>query len=144
LVKQRSALTSFAKKLLEGAPLVPASFPLLPAELAEIYRQVIKAHNHGLDILVLPGLRTVIECVCNDRGVEKSRDGRERRLRERVDQLKPSLPTSFQKYLATVNKIVKYANDALHDGKTLSSEDLKACVYFVEQLLGHIYDPQNK
>ena len=124
---------------MEPATRQPCEIKGLPPDLERIYKQVIEAHNSQLDHLVLVGLRMLVEGVCDDRGIPRTDAYGDVPLPVRTNQLAPLLPEWFRKYLVQVNTAVEFGNDAAHKRTIPALKEIEASVWFIEQLLGHLY-----
>ncbi|SDW14299.1 DUF4145 domain-containing protein [Lysobacter enzymogenes] len=105
---------------------------LLPGNVQRIYEETIKAINNNQPVLVGIGLRAIVETVCKD----KSSPGAN--LVQRIDGLvsQGSLSPEGAKIL---HKIRTLGNDAAHEVKPHSEDQLGVALDVCEHLLQDVY-----
>jgi len=126
------------------------SFLNLPPALKRIYGEVVDCYNNGNLTLCAAGLRAIVEGVCADRLVvdgpvevplsggltkterRKSLDGKIAGLHEK------GLLT--QDSAATLHDLRFLGNDAVHELKRPSEEDLKLAIEIIEHTLHQLYE----
>lgn len=109
----------------------PRIFKKIPKKLAVIYRQTIKAFNGRMNILCAAGLRTLIEGICADKHVKGTN------LEKKIDALQPHLPKNIVDGLHGLRFM---GNDAVHELKPPTDQDLRLAVEIAEDIMNFLYD----
>jgi hypothetical protein len=116
---------------LSGKPLLRDA-NLLPFEIRRIYEETRGALSNGLLVLAGIGIGTIIEAVC----IERVADGK--CLKNRIDSL-------YAEKLITeegsniLHRLRDLRNEAAHEMKAHSTEELIAALDVIEQLLTTVY-----
>jgi hypothetical protein len=107
-------------------------FHKLPAHLEQLYDETVKAVDSGSLLLATIGLRTLLEGVCNNKGLKKGN------LKEKIDGLRKFFPTG---------NIVKYlhgfrfsGNEAAHQMEPMARQQANKALDVIEDLLNVLYD----
>ncbi len=106
-------------------------FITLPKKLADLYAEVISAHNSDLNVLCAVGLRGLIEGVCADKKIQG------RNLDERVEAMKLLLPENIVKNLHGFRFM---GNRAAHELEAPVSGELQVAIDLIEDILNYFYD----
>jgi hypothetical protein len=106
-------------------------FRQLPQKLDKIYEETILAFNENLMILCAAGLRTLIEGICEDKGIKG------RNLEERINALVTLLP---QNIVASLHSFRFMGNEALHELTPPKAADLRLAIEISEDLLNFLYE----
>ena len=104
----------------------------LPIIVKSIYQNTLKSYANDSKILTGIGLRTCIEAVCNDKGIEG------KSLESRINKLKSSgfISISDTNHLHGIRFM---GNDSAHDIKQPNDRELEIALRIVEHLLSSIY-----
>lgn len=104
----------------------------LPIIVKSIYQNTLKSYANDSKILTGIGLRTCIEAVCNDKGIEGES------LESRINKLKTSgfISISDTNHLHGIRFM---GNDSAHDIKQPNDRELEIALRIVEHLLSSIY-----
>lgn len=104
----------------------------LPIIVKSIYQNTLKSYANDSKILTGIGLRTCIEAVCNDKGIEG------KSLESRINKLKTSgfISISDTNHLHGIRFM---GNDSAHDIKQPNDRELEIALRIVEHLLSSIY-----
>lgn len=104
----------------------------LPLLVRRIYTDTLKSYANDSKILTGIGLRTCIEAVCNDKGIEG------KSLESRINKLKTSgfISISDTNHLHGIRFM---GNDSAHDIKQPNDRELEIALRIVEHLLSSIY-----
>jgi Domain of unknown function (DUF4145) len=105
-------------------------FMNLPAKLGTLYSEVVKSKNEGLYLLCAAGLRSLLEGVCADKGI----DGRN--LEKKIDAMKSLLPESIVKNLHGFRFI---GNRAVHELEAPKGYELNIAIDVIEDILNFLY-----
>jgi hypothetical protein len=110
----------------------PKRFQKLPAHLEDIYDETVKAVDSGSLLLATIGLRTLLEGVCNNKGLKKGN------LKEKIDGLRKFFPSG---------NIVKYlhgfrfsGNEAAHQMEAMARQQANKALDLMEDVLNVLYD----
>lgn len=106
-------------------------FVKLPEKLEQIYDEVIQAYNADLPILCAGGLRTLMEGICADKGIQ------ERTLEKKIDGLASILP---QNIVSNLHGFRFIGNRALHEIEAPDRIDLEYALDVAEDLLNYLYE----
>lgn len=110
----------------------PMEFAELPAKVASIYRETIKALNAGALTLAGGGLRAIVEAICIHQQVQG------KTLQARIDALAAQgLLAKQQAELLHEERYI--GNSALHEIERPSQQDVEDGLQIVEALLNTIY-----
>ena len=129
------------------------SFYNVPYKIRNIYREMIDAFNNGLFTLCAGGLRTIIEGICNNKGVldgpvETERNGTKLTLRKRNLQGKISGLSELGHLTKNHSEILQehrfLGNEALHSLDKPTVEELKIAIEIVEHTLDNLYELNEK
>lgn len=105
---------------------------LLPSNVRRIYDETLKAMNGDQSVLAGIGLRALIETVCKDRQAAGAN------LVAKIDSL-VTIGVLTQDGAEILHKIRTLANDAAHEVKPHSSEQLGLALDVAEHLLQGVY-----
>jgi hypothetical protein len=106
-------------------------FRQLPEKLTKIYGETILAFNENLMILCAAGLRTLVEGICEDKGIKG------RNLEERINALVTLLP---QNIVTGLHGFRFMGNEALHELTPPEPDDLRLAIEISEDLLNFLYE----
>jgi hypothetical protein len=107
------------------------SFRRLPRKLDKIYGEMIQAFNENLLTLCAAGLRTLIEGICEDKGVKG------KTLEDKINGLVAILP---QNIVAGLHSFRFMGNEALHAINAPRPGDLRLAIEIGEDLLNFLYE----
>lgn len=107
------------------------SFLQLNRKLSQIYEEIIIAYNSGSTILCAAGLRSLLEGVCADRGIEG------RNLYEKIRNMSSILPGNI---VTNLQHFRFMGNEAVHQLNAPSLEDIHSAIEIMEDLLNYLYD----
>ena len=130
------------------------SFNNIPESIDQLYLQVIDVYNKGYFLLAMIGIRTIIEAICLDVGIESGilRDEyKEIKLNKKnkpitSDSLEGKIFGLYEQGMIIwdqtliLQKIRDYGNAAVHEIKSPSITILKSAIQIVEQLLNNVYE----
>ncbi len=111
--------------------LAEKNFTKLPPKLGHIYREIIRAFNNELPILVAAGLRALIEGICSDKQIKG------KNLEERINHMVAILP---QNIVSNLHGFRFMGNDAVHELEIPNFEDMKLAIEISEDLLNFLYE----
>lgn len=111
--------------------ITPKIFRKLPRALVAIYREVVTAYNHGLQLLCAAGLRGLIEGICQEKRITG------RNLQERIDGLGSILPENIVQHLHGFRFM---GNDALHELAAPDRQTIRLAIEVAEDLLNFLYE----
>lgn len=105
----------------------------LPYKIEVIYREAIRAFENNCPLLAATGFRGVIEAVCNDKGIKKSKD-----IVAKIDLLydKGFLSKSETDRLHAVRFLGNYS---IHEIEIPTEEQLYKALFIIDQLLTNLY-----
>lgn len=104
----------------------------LPDEVYSIYQDTLRSYHGGSKILVGVGCRACIEAVCN----ELSISGKD--LQQKIENLKQKGYISDSN-ITLLNGVRFMGNDAVHDMKQSTHDQIKVALRVVEQLFEKVY-----
>lgn len=109
----------------------PKVFERLSEKLNTIYREIIASFNTELLVLCTVGLRSLMEGICDDRGIKG------RNLEQKIDGLAPHLPLSI---IENLHSFRFMGNIAAHELEAADWSDLSLAIDVVEDLLNYLYE----
>jgi hypothetical protein len=110
-------------------------FVNVPHKINSIYKETVLAFNHNQEILCSAGIRTIIEAICDDKGVVG------KNLVSKIDGLSNFIPKEIVTNLHSLRFI---GNTALHELETPENDTLRLAIKVTEDLLIYLYDfPKN-
>jgi hypothetical protein len=115
----------------ERDSLTPKIFRQLNQRLTSIYREVITNYNHEASVLCAVGLRTLLEGICADKGIEG------KTLFSKIDGLKSYLPTNI---VESLHRYRFTGNEAAHELQAPDLSDLRVAIEVMEDLLNFLYE----
>lgn len=104
----------------------------LPGKLFEIYSETKKAYIQNLDIFTAIGIRSIIECICNDRNVKG------RNLETKISNLK-NLGNISKIDIEMLHSLRFLGNEAVHEIIKTKRKDLSVAFKIVDHLIDVIY-----
>lgn len=104
----------------------------LPKKIKTIYQDTLKSYANGSTILVGAGLRACVEAVCNDLNIT----GKD--LEQRIKKLNQNGYIS-KSNMALLNGVRFMGNDAVHDMKESTHDEIKVALRVVEHLFENVY-----
>ena len=107
------------------------SFNVLPQKLKTIYTETLRAFNNKLEILCALGIRSLIEGICADKGIEG------KNLEVRIDNMVKILPENIVSNLHSLRFI---GNEAAHELESPPVEELKIAIELCEDILNYLYE----
>jgi hypothetical protein len=105
-------------------------FHKLPTKLANLYHEVINAHNDNLHILCSAGLRGLIEGICADKNITGHN------LEKKIDNMTTVLPSNIVENLHAFRFI---GNDAVHELQAPPEYALSVAFDVIEDILNFLY-----
>lgn len=118
-----------------------------PDTVSQIYSETINAFNGDSFVLCAAGLRTIVEAICNDLGIEGGNVLNSQTNKEKFSkQLDGKINGLVEKQVLTKNaaQILHshrfMGNKAVHEVKISNKRDLLIAIEIIEHLLQHIYD----
>ncbi|MFW2173771.1 DUF4145 domain-containing protein [Acinetobacter guillouiae] len=105
---------------------------ILPNKLFEIYSETKKAYIQNLDIFTAIGIRSIIECICNDKGVKG------KNLAIQISNLK-NLGNISKVDIEMLHSLRFLGNDAVHAIIKTKRKDLGVAFKIVDHLIATIY-----
>lgn len=114
------------------ADLASKHFIKLPEKLKSIYSEVIQAFNHNLRVLCASGLRSLVEGICEEKGIT------DWSIEKKIEGLRKHLPDA-----TTVDNLHGFrfmGKRAMHDLEAPSRDDLRLAIGVVEDLLNFLYE----
>lgn len=110
------------------------TFQKIPPKLELIYKEAHGAFQNGLDILCAMGLRSLIEGICDDKGISGNHD----KLDKKINSLtKLGMPAGMIEKLHSFRFM---GNKAVHELTAPDSDDLQIAIEIVEDILNYFYD----
>jgi Domain of unknown function (DUF4145) len=106
-------------------------FIKLPAKLDKIYSETIQSFNSGLNVLCAAGLRSLVEGICDDKGMSG------RNLETKIDNLKSILPANI---VTNIHSFRFIGNTAIHELAPPTTDALRLAIEIVEDLLNFLYE----
>jgi hypothetical protein len=114
--------------------------------LRHIYRETIDCYNQGSNILCAIGIRALIEGVCSDKGIKngsvKGNDGTTKlssNLEGKIEGMaEKGLLTKA--HASTLHELRFLGNEAAHELKAPSLNDLEIAIEIIEHTLENIYE----
>ena len=126
----------------------------LPDNLAIIYKEIIQSYNGDCFILAAAGLRAIIDGLCTDlkikNGIIEKTDTNGNITEKTSNNLDGKISGLHQKsYLTKENADILHqhrylGNEALHELKQPSHEELKLAIEIIEHVLESIYEFRQK
>lgn len=121
-----------------------------PTNVKNMYRETIDAFNNNQHILCSAGMRSIIEGVCKERGIEKGEvdDGKggkkySRKLDGKIEALASN--GFLTKDKANILHELRFlGNEALHELTSPSSDELKIGIEIIEHTLDNLYEFEHK
>jgi hypothetical protein len=110
-------------------------FARLPRKLWNLYDEVVASHNHDLGLLCAAGLRSLIEGICADKGIEGNN------LNARIDGMKSLLP---EKIARSLHFFRSAGNKAVHNLEALPQAELAQGIDVIEDILNFLYELEHK
>lgn len=111
-------------------------FLYIEGKLNETYKQLIKAFNQDLNIVVAIGVRTLIEGICVQEGIgDKEAFNLGKKLT--ILEAKGHIPHSI---IEGLKSIKVFGDDAAHRLKSVEKNSLSLAIDLVEALLTHLYE----
>lgn len=114
---------------------VAKRFKKLPERLDQMYRETIHAFNANLYLLCAAGLRSLVEGICDERGIKSGT------LAARIDAMKEILPEDIVEKIHGFNAI---GIDAVHYLTPYTREELLPAIEGVEVLLSFLLEFEDK
>ena len=102
----------------------------IPDKLRMIYNEIIESYNKSCFLLCSIGLRTLLEAICNDKGVKGDK------LMMKINK-SSFLTENIKKNLHGIRHL---GNDATHEFTYPSKEDLELTISIIEDILNTVYD----
>ena len=130
------------------------TFLNVPTTLKRIYREIIDCYNNEIYTMCAAGLRAIIEGLCADKKVKNGHvtvtnsDGSTKTVRKR--NLMGKIEGLHEKGLLTrqhseiLHEHRFLGNDAVHDLKQPTQDELKLAIQIVEHTLENLYELKNK
>jgi hypothetical protein len=106
-------------------------FVKLPRTLVSIYEETIEAYNLDLRILCAGGLRSLIQGICRDQGVNTGT------VEQEIDGLRTKVRDNIVDNLHGFRFL---GNTALHELQRPERSDLRTAIEVAESLLNYLYD----
>lgn len=104
----------------------------LPKIICNIYDETVDSFNCGSHILTGIGLRTIVESICNDKGITK------KWLIDKIDELHDKgFITKKEASLLHLNRYI--GNTSTHEVSKVSLEELETGLNIIESILQNIY-----
>ena len=110
----------------------PKNFLKLGPKLTTLYREVLTTFNENCLILCSVGLRTLLEAICEDKGISG------RKLEHQIDGLIAFLPS--QNLIDALHGFRFTGNEAAHELGALTHDQAKDAILVMEDLLNFLYD----
>jgi hypothetical protein len=104
----------------------------LNGELRRLYDEVISCFNVDCLLLCSVGLRSLIEGICQDQGL----NGKE--LWQKIDGLKALIPN--QNLIDSLHSFKFSGNDAVHHRVALTRDEAKTAIDVMDDVLNFLYD----
>lgn len=105
---------------------------LLPQKLYIIYEETKIAFTQNLNIFTAIGIRSMIECICNNKEVKGSN------LEKKISNLK-NIGDISKRDVDLLHSLRFLGNDAVHEVIKPSREDIKVAFSIIEHLIQAIY-----
>jgi hypothetical protein len=105
-------------------------FVNLPEKLNTLYSEVVKSNNEELHLLCAVGLRSLLEGVCADKGIEGTN------LEKKIEEMKSFLPESIVKNL---HEFRFMGNRAVHELEAPNNFELSTALDVIEDILNFFY-----
>lgn len=105
---------------------------ILPQKLFEIYSETKKAYIQNLRIFTAIGIRSIIECICNDRKIKGGN------LEIKISNLK-NIGNISRFDIDMLHSLRFLGNEAVHDIKSTNKKELKIAFKIVDHLIQTIY-----
>ncbi len=106
-------------------------FYKMPQSLCNIYDEIIDAYNEELDVLCAAGLRSLVEGICAESGIQ----GQD--LPEKINALEATLPEHI---IDVFHELRFMGNNAIHRLTPPERSDLKLAIDIVEAILHFLYE----
>jgi hypothetical protein len=126
-------LAFFPKRYMHGT--VVKRLTGLPADLQKVYAETIEAFNSGLHVLCAAGLRSLLEGICDDKGMQGNK------LDQKIKGLTSILP---QNLVTSIDSLRFIGNNAVHDLKAPTAEALRLGIEVLEDLMNFLYELEHK
>ncbi len=110
----------------------PRAFLKLKPSLSKLYHEVVTAFNENCLILCTVGLRTLIEAICEDKGIAGQN------LEHQIDGLIKFLPS--QNLIDCLHGFRFTGNEAAHKLAALTRSEAEEAIGVMEDLLNFLYD----
>ena len=110
-------------------------FKKIPERLNRMYRETIRAFNEKLYLLCAAGLRSLVEGICDERGIKSGT------LAARIEAMKEILPEDIVEKIHGFNAI---GIDAVHYLTPYTREELLPAIEGVEVLLSFLLEFEDK
>jgi hypothetical protein len=123
--------SSYFPSRLKGS-IQPKLFRSLKPEMAQLYNELVICFNNDLLVLCTMGLRSLLEAICNEKGVAGVN------LEQRLSGLIKFLPSL--NIIEALHAMRLTGNFAAHRLEALSRSDAAAAIEVVEDLLNFFYD----
>ncbi|BCX73988.1 DUF4145 domain-containing protein [Acinetobacter sp. Tol 5] len=105
---------------------------ILPEKLFEIYSETKNAYIQNLDIFTAIGIRSIIECICNDNKIEG------RNLENKITNLK-KFGNLSKVDIEMLHSLRFIGNDAVHELNKSTKSELTVAFKIVDNLIDKIY-----
>lgn len=122
----------------------------LSPTLRQIYRETIDCYNQDLNTLCAMGIRTLIEGVCLDKGIkdgpvqqENGTVKRQENLRGKIEGMAES-GFLTKEHATTLHELRFLGNEAVHELKAPSLDELQIVIEIVEHTLENLYELTGK
>lgn len=144
-------------RLLEKYRLEAKDFTYAPIEIVNLYYQILESYHMNHMILCTSGLRTLIEVVCSQRGINKGYlyDAGKNKIKDKkgneiiTESLGGRIFGLFEEghivftQALILQKIKDIGNGAIHEIKVPSISTLKDAIHVVEDIINNIYEIPN-
>jgi hypothetical protein len=116
------------------------TYQRLPKNLRMLYQEVIASFNQDLSLLCAAGLRSLVEGICDDKGIIdgiNAKGIKTRNLEGRINSLNKFVPPNI---VVNLHGFRFLGNNALHRLSKPSKADLHLALNVIEDLLNVVYD----
>ncbi len=123
---------------------------MLSPTLRQIYRETIDCYNQAFNILCAVGIRMLIEGICLDKGIKdgpvQQKNGstiRQENLQGKIEGMVES-GIITEEHATTLHELRFLGNEAVHELKVPSFDELQIVIEIVEHTLESLYELTNK
>lgn len=104
----------------------------LPKKVRDIYKETVNAVNNNLVVLASVGVGSVIEAICNDKGVKAGN------LLKKIDKL-TEMGAITEEGAKLLHIAREHRNVSAHEHNPMSERQLHLCLDVIDSLLMNIY-----